>query len=274
MELHDCAFPLLHDIIATDDLETGFGDVDYAILVGAKPRGPGMERGDLLRDNAKIFVEQGKAMGEFMKSDALVLVVGNPANTNCLIAAENAKKRIPMENFSALTRLDHNRGLAQIALKANCAVDDISRFAIWGNHSSTQYPDLSHTLIKDKWAKSVINDEDWIRKTFIPNVQKRGAAIIEARGASSAKSAADASLKHMRDWVLGSSDWVSMAVPSDGSYGIPSGVYTSFPVQCSGAGKYGIIGNLPIDEFSAQKINASVDELFAERAEVMKAFNL
>lgn len=265
MELQDCAFPLLHDIIATDNVDQAFERADYAILVGAKPRGPGMERGDLLSENAKIFIAQGQALDKCADADCLVLVVGNPANTNALIAASQCRN-IPKENFSAMTRLDHDRGLAQIAQKLNCSVDDIERFCIWGNHSSTQFPDLNNAVLDRKWIRSLINDDKWITDTFIPTVQKRGAAIIAARGSSSATSAADAALKHMHDWVLGSSKWTSMAVPSDGTYGVPSGVYCSFPVQCLGSGQYGVMENVVIDDFAAKKIQASVDELFEERS--------
>lgn len=266
MELEDCAFPLLSKVIATDNTEEAFKNTDYAMLVGAKPRGPGMQRKDLLQENAKIFSEQGKALNKGANSGVLVLVVGNPANTNALIAAANARD-IPKYQFSAMTRLDQDRALAIIAKKAGCQVQDIQRFAIWGNHSNTMYPDLSHTTIKGRWAKHLLKEE-WITKEFIPAVQNRGAAIIAARGKSSATSAADAAIKHMRDWVLGAYDWQSMAVYSDGNYGVPTGIFSSFPVKCFGAGEYGIIDNLPIDRETAARINASCDELVQEKQAV------
>lgn len=264
MELQDCAFPLLAGIIPTSDVNEAFKNSDYAVLVGAKPRSKGMERGDLLRENAAIFAEQGKAINKNANGDILVLVVGNPANTNCLITAANAPD-VPKAQFSALTRLDHDRGLGMIAKKAGVDVQRVKRFAVWGNHSATMYPDVSHTTIDGKWLRNVIKDEEWISKTFIPAVQQRGAAIINARGKSSAASAADASIKHMRDWVNGSSEWLSMAIYSDGLYGVPAGIYSSFPVICTGAGEYGVVSELPIDEFSAEKINASCVELLQEK---------
>lgn len=263
MELEDGAFPLIRGIVQTADLNQGFKDVDYALLVGAKPRTKGMQRGDLLRDNAKIFSTQGKALNDNAKKTCLTLVVGNPANTNALIAASNAPN-IPPENFSAMTRLDHDRAIAQLALKTKSDVVDIQKVAIWGNHSATQYPDISSTTIKGKPAKDLVDDK-WLRESFIPTVQNRGAQIIEARGSSSAASAADAAIKHMNSWVLGSEDWVSMAVPSDGSYGVAKGVYTSYPVICKGNGKYEIVQGLKLDEFSKQKIDASVKELNEEK---------
>lgn len=264
MELEDCAFPLLRGIVQADSNEKGFEDADYALLVGSKPRGPGMERGDLLKDNGKIFTGVGKAINKFSKKSVKVLVIGNPANTNCLIAAANAPNIAP-ENFSAMTRLDHNRAIAQVANKTNCNADDVEKLCIWGNHSSTQYPDLSYASIKGKSAKSIINDEKWIRDTFIPTVQQRGAAIIKARGASSAASAANGGIDHVRDWALGTKGkWVSMAVPSDGSYGVPKGVYFSYPVTCEN-GSYKLVQNLSIDQFSADKIAATKKELFEER---------
>lgn len=266
MELEDCAFPLLSKVIATDDTNEAFKNSDYALLVGAKPRGPGMQRKDLLQENAKVFSEQGTALNKNANSGVLVLVVGNPANTNALIAAANARD-IPKYQFSAMTRLDHDRGLALVAKKLGCNVQDIQRFAIWGNHSNTMYPDLSHTTIKGKWARHLLKD-DWINKEFIPAVQNRGAAIIAARGKSSATSAADAAIKHMRDWVLGAYDWTSMAVYSDGNYGVPTGIFSSFPVKCFGAGEYGIIDNLPIDRETAARINASCNELIEEKQAV------
>lgn len=272
MELEDCAFPLLKGIVQTDNIEKGFEDIDVALLVGAKPRGPGMERADLLKDNGKIFTGQGKALNKFAKKSVRVLLVGNPANTNCLIAASNAPD-IPPENFTAMTRLDHNRALAQIVNKTKCDLSEIEKVAIWGNHSSTQYPDLSHATIKGKSAKQVINDQKWIEETFIPDVQQRGAAIIKARGASSAASAANAAIDHIHDWVLGTKGkWVSMAIPSDGSYGVPKGLYFSYPVVCAN-GKYEKINNLPIDEFSAKKIELTKKELLEERDTVKSLLN-
>lgn len=270
MEMEDCAFPLCRGIVATSDIAVGFKDADYVFLVGAKPRTEGMERGDLLKDNAKIFQEQGKALNDYANKTALVLVVGNPANTNALVASQNAPKLNPSQ-FSAMMRLDHDRALGQIAKKVGCRVSDISQLAVWGNHSSTQYPDVSYAKVFGKAAKTLIKDDAWINATFVPTVQKRGSAIIAARGASSALSAADAALKHMRDWALGSNgEWVSMAVPSDGSYGIKEGVYCSYPVVCTGNGKYEIVKNLQIDAASRQKIDASVKELVEEKTAVAK----
>jgi malate dehydrogenase len=267
MELKDCAFPLLRGVIQTDETNKAFANADYALLVGAKPRTKGMERGDLLKENGKIFSVQGKALNDSASKDVKVVVVGNPANTNAMITSHFAPK-IPKNNITAMTRLDHNRGIAQIAENVNCQVTDITRFAIWGNHSATQYPDVTHALIKGKSAKAVINDEKWIREKFIPDVQQRGAAIIAARGASSAASAANAAIEHIRDWVHGTNgDWNSMAVPSDGSYGVDTGLWYSFPVVCENA-SYNIVGNVPIDEFSAQKMEATRKELLAEREAV------
>eukprot|EP00455_Lapot_gusevi_P055385 TRINITY_DN8_c0_g1_i6.p1 TRINITY_DN8_c0_g1~~TRINITY_DN8_c0_g1_i6.p1 ORF type:complete len:300 (+),score=144.13 TRINITY_DN8_c0_g1_i6:141-1040(+) len=264
MELQDCAFPLLKGIVATSDMKQAFEDIDYALLVGAKPRGPGMERGDLLKDNGAIFGPIGKALNDVAKRTCKTLVVGNPANTNCLIAASNAPN-IPPENFSAMTRLDHNRALAQVSLKTGAAIENIQQLTIWGNHSSTQYPDLSHALINGKSAKDVINDEAWIKNTFIPVVANRGAAIIQARGLSSAASAANAAIDHIRDWALGTKEWVSMAVYSDGSaYSIPKGLYFSYPCTTE-AGKYEIVKGLSIDVFSAEKIEKTTKELLEER---------
>ncbi|MGH8258789.1 MAG: malate dehydrogenase, partial [Steroidobacteraceae bacterium] len=232
MELDDCAFPTLNRIVATDDAKVAFRDCDYALLVGARPRGPGMERKDLLLANAQIFSAQGKALGEVAARDAKVLVVGNPANTNALIARSNAKGLDP-RNFTAMTRLDHNRALAQLAARTGRHVSDVRRMTIWGNHSSTQYPDVSHCTVDGKPVKSLV-EQQWIEDTFIPTVQQRGAAVIKARGSSSAASAASAALDHVRDWARGTpaGDWVSMGVPSDGSYGIPEGVVYSYPVTC------------------------------------------
>jgi malate dehydrogenase len=264
MELDDCAFPTLHGVIPTDDARVAFKDADFVFLVGAKPRGPGMERSDLLKDNARIFREQGRALNESASRDVRVLVVGNPANTNALICYRNAPD-IERWRITAMTRLDHNRALAQLAARTGCTVADIRKLCVWGNHSTTQYPDLSHATVKGKPAKSLV-DQDWIEKQFIPTVAKRGAAIIEARGASSAASAANAALEHMRDWMLGSpeDDWLSMAMPSDGSYGVPEGLVYSYPVTCKN-GSYRIVQDLAIDEFSRGKMLATQKELEEER---------
>jgi malate dehydrogenase len=264
MELHDCAFTTLNRITATDDAKIAFRDCDYAMLVGARPRGPGMERKDLLLENAKIFSAQGKAMNEVASRDVRVLVVGNPANTNSLIAQRNAPS-LNQKNFTAMTRLDHNRGRAQVALKAGVAVADVRHIIIWGNHSGTQYPDLHHATVAGKLALAVVG-EPWFRDTYIPTVQQRGAAVIKARGTSSAASAAAAAIDHIHDWALDSAsgDWVSMAVPSDGSYGIAAGVIYSFPVTCQG-GQYAIVQGLPIDDFSRARMQATYDELCEER---------
>ena len=264
MELHDCAFATLNRINATDDAKIAFKDCDYAMLVGARPRGPGMERKDLLLENAKIFSAQGKAMNEVASRDVHILVVGNPANTNSLIAQRNAPSLNP-KNFTAMTRLDHNRGRAQVALKAGVAVADVRQIIIWGNHSGTQYPDLHHATVCGKRALEVVGDQ-WFRDTYIPTVQQRGAAVIKARGTSSAASAAAAAIDHIHDWAQGSAsgDWVSMAVPSDGSYGIPAGVIYSFPVTCQN-GQYSIVQGLPIDDFSRSRMQATYDELCEER---------
>ena len=267
MELNDCAFPTLDGVVATADLAEGFAGVDYAFLVGAKPRGPGMERKDLLAENGKIFGPQGRALSEYAARDVRVLVVGNPANTNCLIAAANAPK-LDRQQFHAMTRLDHNRALSQLAEKSGSAARDIHKMTIWGNHSSTQYPDISQATIGGRPAGDVI-DATWYRETFIPTVQQRGAAIIKARGASSAASAASAAIDHLRDWSLGTrdGDWVSMAVPADGSYGIPAGVVYSFPCVCR-RGAYEIVQDLPVDAFSRERMAKSDAELREERAAV------
>ena len=267
MELDDCAFPTLAGIVATDDPSKAFKDSDYALLVGAQPRGPGMERSDLLQANAKIFSVQGKAMNEHASRDIRVLVVGNPANTNALIAQSNAPDLNPA-NFTAMTRLDHNRALAQLAGKLACHVTDIRQMAIWGNHSATQYPDISHTEVRGKAATTLV-DEPWLTESLIPTVQQRGAAIIKARGASSAASAASAAIDHMRDWVLGSleNDWVSMAVPADGSYGIAPGIVYSFPVRCKD-GRYEIVQGLDTSDFSRKRMDATAAELREERAAI------
>jgi malate dehydrogenase len=261
MELQDAAFPLLQGSLGSDDPNIAFKDADFALLVGARPRGPGMERGDLLEANGKIFGPQGRAMNEHASRDIKVLVVGNPANTNALIARANAPDLNPA-NFTAMTRLDHNRALAQLAEKTGTHTSNIQRMVIWGNHSSTQYPDIRFTGMNDIEAS-------WYRETFIPTVQQRGAAIIKARGASSAASAASAAIDHMRSWSLGTADgdWVSMAVPSDGSYGIVPGVIYSFPCTCSD-GRYSIVQALEIDEFSRARMDASDQELREEREAV------
>lgn len=265
MELEDCAFPLLSGIVRTDDPNEAFGDISYALLVGARPRSKGMERKDLLEANGGIFKPQGKALSDNAASDVKILVVGNPANTNALIAMNNAPN-IPNERFTAMTRLDHNRAIAQLAAKTGTTVSDITKMTIWGNHSATQYPDLFHAEVKGQNAAALVNDQAWLESDFIPTVQQRGAAIIEARGLSSAASAANAAIDHMRTWALGSAkgDWVSMAIPSDGSYGVAEGIISSFPVTCAN-GKYEIVQGLDIDEFSRGRIDASVAELVEER---------
>jgi malate dehydrogenase len=264
MELNDCAFPLLNKVVATDDAKVAFRDAAVALLVGARPRGPGMERKDLLLANAQIFSAQGKAMNEVADRNIKVLVVGNPANTNALIARANAKDLNP-RNFTAMTRLDHNRALSQLAEKSGAHTTDIRKLTIWGNHSSTQYPDLSHATVGGKAAKSLV-DQQWIESTFIPVVQQRGAAIIKARGASSAASAAAAAIDHVHTWVKGTAegDWVSMAVPSDGSYGIKDGLIYSYPVTTKN-GEYAIVQGLSVDAFSRQRMDASEAELREER---------
>ena len=267
MELNDCAFPLLAGTVATDKLEVAFKDANFAMLVGARPRGPGMERKDLLTANGAIFGPQGKAINDYAARDVRVLVVGNPANTNSLIAAASAPDLSPRQ-FHAMTRLDHNRALSQLAEKTGCHVNDIKKMTIWGNHSSTQYPDLSQCTVKGQAAAGLV-DQGWYRETFIPDVQQRGAAIIKARGASSAASAASSAIDHMRDWALGTpeGDWVSMSVPSDGSYGIGAGVIYSYPCVCKN-GDYEIVQGLPVDEFSREKMLATEQELREERASI------
>ena len=264
MELDDCAFPLLNRITATDDAKVAFRDANVALLVGARPRGPGMERKDLLLANAQIFSAQGKAMNEVADRNIKVLVVGNPANTNSLIARANAPDLNP-RNFTAMTRLDHNRALAQLAAKTGTHTTAIRKLTIWGNHSSTQYPDLSHTTVNGKAATALV-EQSWIEKEFIPVVQQRGAAIIKARGASSAASAAAAAIDHVHTWVTGTAegDWVSMAVPSDGSYGIAPGVIYSYPVTTRN-GDYSIVQGLSVDAFSRARMDASHAELLEER---------
>ncbi|MGH9243206.1 MAG: malate dehydrogenase [Acidimicrobiales bacterium] len=265
MELDDCAFPLLHDVVATDDANVAFGDANYALLVGAKPRTKGMERADLLGDNGKIFAPQGKALSDHAAVDVRILVVGNPANTNCLIAMNNAPD-IPAERFTAMTRLDHNRAKAQLAKQADVPVAEIAKITIWGNHSATQHPDIFHAVVSGKPAAEVVSDQDWLVNDFIPTVQQRGVAIIEARGASSAASAANAAIDHVHDWALGTpeGDWVSMAVCSDGSYDVPEGLISSFPVTCAG-GEWSIVQGLDLDDFARPRIDASVNELAEER---------
>ena len=264
MELEDCAFSTLDKVVITDDPSIAFGNSDFAFLVGAKPRGPGMERSDLLIENAQIFSAQGKAINDNADKNIKVLVVGNPANTNALITASNAPDINP-KSFSAMTRLDHNRAIAQLAEKTGVHSDEIKKVAIWGNHSTTQYPDITHALIGSKQATDLV-DQYWVRDEFIPRVQNRGAEIIKARGLSSAASAASAAIDHIRDWELGSpkDDWLSMAIPSDGSYGISKGIMFSYPVICSG-GEYSIIQGLDLDEFSLESIKVSEQELLEER---------
>ena len=267
MELEDCAFPLLAGVVGTDDPEVAFKDADIALLVGARPRGPGMERKDLLLENAKIFTAQGAALNKVASRDVKVLVVGNPANTNAYIAMKSAPDLKP-ENFTAMLRLDHNRALSQLAAKAGVAVGDIEKLVVWGNHSPTMYPDYRFATVKGESLKDKINDADWNANEFIPKVGKRGAAIIEARGLSSAASAANAAIDHVRDWVLGSNGkWVTMGIPSDGSYGIPEGVIFGFPVTTEN-GKYTMVRDLPIDEFSQKAIDKTLAELEEERSAV------
>jgi len=268
MELEDCAFPLLAGVVATDDANEAFNGINYGLLVGSRPRTKGMERSELLAANGAIFTAQGKALSESAADDVRILVVGNPANTNCLIAMNNAPA-IPNERFTAMTRLDHNRALAQVAQKAGVAVTDVTNMTIWGNHSATQYPDLFHAKVGGKNAAEVIDDEAWLADDFIPTVQKRGAAIIEARGLSSAASAANAAIAHVHTWVHGTAegDWVSMGIPSDGSYGVAEGLISSFPVTTSG-GEYEIVQGLDLNDFSRERIAASVAELAEERDEV------
>ena len=265
MELDDCAFPLLADLALGDDPDTAFDGVDVALLVGSRPRTKGMERQDLLEANGAIFTVQGRALNDNAADDLRVLVVGNPANTNCLIAMNNAPD-VPDTRFTAMTRLDHNRALTQVARKLGVSVNDVSRMTIWGNHSATQYPDLFRCEVAGSSAAAVIDDQEWLEGDFIPTVQKRGAAIIEARGASSAASAANAAVDHVHDWVLGTpeGDWVSMAVASEGGYGVPEGLISSFPVTCAD-GAWSVVQGLEIDDFSRARIDASVAELGEER---------
>jgi malate dehydrogenase len=266
MELEDCAFPLLAGTVETDDPDVAFADTDYALLVGAMPRKDGMERADLLGANGGIFKPQGQALSASAKRDVKVLVVGNPANTNALIAQQNAKDLDP-GRFTAMTRLDHNRAISQLAAKAGVHGTDVTNMTIWGNHSATQYPDVFHAKVKGGSAfEAAGGDQSWLEDDFIPTVQQRGAAVIKARGLSSAASAANAAVDHMRSWALGtaSGDWVSMAIVSDGSYGVPEGIISSFPCTCSG-GKYEVVQGLDIDDFSRARIDRSTGELVEER---------
>jgi malate dehydrogenase len=266
MEIVDCAFPLLAGLDLHDNPEEAFEGVNIALLVGSRPRTKGMERAELLSENGKIFTGQGKALNERAASDVKVLVVGNPANTNCLIAMNNAPD-IPRERFTSMMRLDHNRAVAQLAAKVGASVSDVTQMGVWGNHSPTMYPDLFHAEVKGEQAAKVVDDQAWIENDFLPNVGKRGAAIIEARGASSAASAASAAIDHVRDWVTGTRDWVSMGVASDGSYGVPEGLISGFPCTCAG-GEWSILQGLELDDFSRSKIGASVAELSDERSTV------
>lgn len=265
MELEDCAFPTLAGVVQTDDPGVAFGDADYALLVGAMPRKAGMERADLLQANGAIFTAQGKALSDNAKKSVKVLVVGNPANTNALIAYHNAPNLAPRQ-FHAMTRLDHNRAISQLAARVKRPVTSIKKMTIWGNHSVTQYPDLFHCEVDGQNAYELVGDPEWYANTYIPTVAKRGAAIIEARGASSAASAANAAIDHMRDWALGTpeGDWVSMAIPSDGSYGTPEGLVYSFPCVCKD-GEFSIVQGLEINDFSRQKMDATAKELAEER---------
>ncbi|MGH1358441.1 MAG: malate dehydrogenase [Burkholderiaceae bacterium] len=264
MELDDCAFPLLQGVVVTDDPKVAFKDIDCALLVGARPRGKGMERKDLLEANGAIFTVQGQALNEVAKRDCKILVVGNPANTNALIAMKSAPD-LPKGNFTAMLRLDHNRALSQLAAKADCAVDSIEKLVVWGNHSPTMYPDYRFATTGGKQLATVIGDEQWNRETFIPTVGKRGGAIIEARGLSSAASAANAAIDHMRDWVLGSNgQWVTMGIPSSGQYGIPEDIIYGFPVTCAN-GEYTLVEGLEIDDYSREMMDKTLAELTGER---------
>ena len=265
MELDDCAFPLLHSVVPTADPKVAFKDADVALLVGARPRGPGMERKDLLEANGKIFAPQGQALSEVASRDVKVLVVGNPANTNCLIAMKNAKTLKP-SNFTAMMRLDHNRSLSQVAQKIGKPVASVRKMTVWGNHSATQYPDLFHAEADGQKVWPMINDQNWLERDFIPTIQKRGAAVIDARGLSSAASAASAAMDHVRSWVYGTADgdWVSMGIPADGSYGIAEGVIYGYPVTCRD-GRYQIVQGLAVSEFSTSRIQGTLKELHEER---------
>jgi malate dehydrogenase len=273
MEIDDCAFPLVAGVDITDDPNKAFDGASVALLIGARPRTKGMERSDLLEANGGIFKPQGKALNDHAASDIKVLVVGNPANTNCLIAKSNAPD-IPAERFTSMMRLDHNRAIAQLASKAGAAVSDITNMTVWGNHSPTQYPDIFHAKVKGQNAAEVVSDQEWLENDFLPTVQKRGAAVIEARGASSAASAANAAVDHVRDWVMGTSDgdWVSMGIPSDGSYGVEEGVIFGYPVTCSG-GSYEIVQGLDLNDFSKSRLDVTVNELKDER-ETVKQLDL
>jgi malate dehydrogenase len=268
MELDDCAFPLLAGVDITDDAKAAFDGANVALLVGARPRTKGMERADLLEANGGIFKPQGEAINEGAADDVKVLVVGNPANTNALIAM-SAAGDVPRERFTAMTRLDHNRAIGQLARKTGAAVPDITNMTVWGNHSPTMFPDLFNAKVGGRNAAEVVNDEQWYADEYIPTVGKRGAAIIEARGASSAASAANAAIDHVRDWVLGTpeGDWISMAVPSDGSYGVADGIISSFPCRCAG-GEYEIVQGLDINDFAQERIDKTVNELLEERSAV------
>ncbi len=265
MELDDCAFPLLHGMVPASDPMAAFKDVDIALLVGARPRGPGMERKDLLEANGKIFAPQGQALDKVAKRDVKVLVVGNPANTNCLIAMKNAKGLKPSQ-FTGMMRLDHNRATSQVAQKLGKTITSVKKITVWGNHSATQYPDIFQAECDGKKVWPMINDQAWLEKDFIPTVQKRGAAIIDARGLSSAASAANAAIDHVRDWLKGSrdGDWVSMGIASDGSYGIPEGVIYGYPVRCKG-GRHEIVKGIDISDFGRKRMDATLKELHEER---------
>jgi len=264
MELRDCAFPNVKDVILTDKPEVAFANVDYALLIGAMPRMKGMERGDLLMKNAEIFSVQGKALNKVGKGkDTRVIVVGNPANTNALIASRNAPK-IPAQNFAAMTKLDHTRGLAQLADKTNCSVNDIKKFCIWGNHSATQFPDIAHATIKGQPAPEIVKDDAWYREKFIPDVQQRGAAIIKARGKSSAASAASALIDNVREWHYGTTDWTSVAVSSNGEYGVDKGLFFSYPIVFQNQ-SWNVVKDLPVSEFASQRLAATLKELKEER---------
>jgi len=266
MELYDCAFPLLHSVVCSDQYSEGFKDTNYALLIGAKPRGPGMERGDLLKDNGKIFIDTGRAINDHSSRDVKVIVVGNPANTNCLIAAHHAKD-LPKENFTAMTRLDHNRALYQLAAKTGVHVEQVEKLCIWGNHSPTMYPDIHYATVNGKKAPEQV-DNNWVDKDFIPTVQQRGAAIIKARKLSSAASAGSSAIDHIRDWVLGTKGkWTSMAVPSDGSYGVEPGLIFSYPVTTEN-GKYKIVQGLTLNDEQKKRLQITKDELLSERKAV------
>ena len=273
MEIDDCAFPLVAGVDITDDPNQAFDGASVALLIGARPRTKGMERSDLLEANGGIFKPQGKALNDHAASDIRVLVVGNPANTNCLIAKSHAPD-IPAERFTSMMRLDHNRAVAQLASKAGATVSDITNMTVWGNHSPTQYPDIFNAKVKGQNAAEVVSDQEWLENDFLPTVQKRGAAVIEARGASSAASAANAAVDHVRDWVMGTSDgdWVSMGIPSDGSYGVEEGVIFGYPVTCSG-GSYQIVQGLDLNDFSKSRLDVTVNELKDER-ETVKELDL